>query len=121
MTDMPMTGPDQWGKGKPKNLQEAVASVQASLTLVDQTIGKLKGPTADHVATIRDAAEGLLSVLDRRSSGQVVRARVVQFNDGTRASVAAVNAQLGRGVMSLGPAGALLASVADLDALAQNL
>jgi hypothetical protein len=121
MTDMPMTSPGAWGPGKPKNLQEALAKVRASLDLVDTTLGKVKSPAADHVARIKDAAEGLLDVLNISSTGQQVKTRVAQFDAGIQASKTAVNRQLDKGDMSVAPAGALLGSVADLNALAQNL
>ena len=84
MTDMPMTSPGAWGPGKPKNLQEALAKVRASLDLVDTTLGKVKSPAADDVANIKDAAEGLLGVLNRSSTGQQVRTRIAQFDAGPR-------------------------------------
>jgi hypothetical protein len=120
MTDMPMTSPSTWGKGQPKNLKEALASVRSSLTQLDGS-PKPKGNLGDHVAAIQDAAEELLSLLNDRSSGQTVRARVGQFDAGTRASVAAIDTPLRRGDLSLGPVAALLGSVQQLGALAQNL
>jgi uncharacterized phage infection (PIP) family protein YhgE len=121
MTDMPMSGPGTWGKGKPRNLQEALAGVKKSLDLVETTVGKVKGSTADHVMNIKDAAKGLLKELDNNSSGQQVRTRLGQFHAGTQAAKTAVNAKFEGRDMTMGPVIALLGSVADLDDLAQNL
>jgi hypothetical protein len=120
MTDMPMTTPGQWGKNKPRNLQEALAGVRTSLKMIDDA-KKPSGAVGAHVATIEDAAVGLLDVINDRSSGQTVRNRVAQFDAGTTAAKNAVNAEIGRGNMSVGPAAALLGSIDNLRELAQNL
>ena len=120
MTDMPMTSPGQWAKNQPKNLQEALAGVRTSLKMVDDA-KKPRGAVGGHIATIENAAEGLLEVIDDRSSGQTVRDRVAQFDAGTKAAKNALNAEMGRGNMSVGPAAALLGSIDNLRELAQNL
>ena len=57
MTDMPMTSPGQWGKNKPRNLQEALAGVRTSLKMVDDA-KKPRGAVGGHSRHDRGCGRG---------------------------------------------------------------
>jgi len=97
--DRPMTTPDKWGTGQPKDLQEALTSVR----------------------TVEDAADTLLATLNDNSTGDEVRQAIKRFNARTKDARQAIDAEFGRGGAGLGPVGSLLGSIQQLGSLAQNL
>jgi hypothetical protein len=118
--DRPMTTPDKWGTGQPENLREALTSVRSSYDLVTEA-KKPKGTMGDHVAAVEDAADTLLAQLKEGSSGDEVRQAVARFNAKTKKAQASIAEAFTRGGAGLGPVGALLGSIQQLDSLAQNL
>jgi hypothetical protein len=122
MTDMPMTSPGAWKKGKPATLSDAIAGVSRSLAQATDTRGKVPSGYGNDAAKIRHAAEGLLERVNANSSGATVLAYVGQFETATAAETDRLTTQFTTsGAMALGPVIAVLASVADLKALANEL
>jgi hypothetical protein len=117
--DRPMTTPDKWGTGQPKDLQEALTSVRTSYDRL--ATGKPQTAMANHVAAVEDAADTLLATLNDNSTGDEVRQAIKRFNARTKDARQAIDAEFGRGGAGLGPVGSLLGSIEQLGSLAQNL